>query len=258
MEFDVFYRSVVGYKNILKGKESQDYCKYKKIKGGIICSLADGHSSDFFEYSHIGSKLACDAGIYVLENYIKENGYKLDNIKNDLVNSKIQQKIYIKWLELVNNHFKQSRPVVFRTEYSKYATTLVLALICDSFRLYFNIGDSYILIRKNNKYIKVLGMNNNYFVNSLSNNESYRYIEYYIEEINDENKNDYIILFSDGFYDSFNNYKDMINDLNDTILMYNKNVFSKFWLENNYKQHLDNLSKNKGYDDISIMFIKSI
>ncbi len=95
MEFDVFYRSVVGYKNILKGKESQDYCKYKKIKGGIICSLADGHSSDFFEYSHIGSKLACDAGIYVLENYIKENGYKLDNIKNDLVNSKIQQKYTI-------------------------------------------------------------------------------------------------------------------------------------------------------------------
>jgi len=87
MDFDVFSNSIVGYKNIIKNKTSQDYCEYKKIENGIICSLADGHSSDFFEYSHIGAKLACKASIYVLENYINVVKSNINQIKVQLLNN---------------------------------------------------------------------------------------------------------------------------------------------------------------------------
>ena len=258
MEFDVFYKKVVGYKNILKGKPSQDYCEYKKIKNGIICALADGHSTEFFEYSDIGAKLACKAGIFILEEYINKNGYELNKIRDDLDKGLLQKNIYNKWIELVDNHFKNGIPIVFRTQYVKYSTTLVLVLLCDKFRIYFNIGDSTILIKNLDKYKKVLGNNNEYLVKSLGKKEAYKDIEYYIEELSENNKDDYIIIFSDGYSDGFESFKDMTNDLDETIRIYNKNVFSKLFITKNYKKHLEKITKEKSYDDISIMFIKSI
>lgn len=257
MEFEVFSESIIGYKNLAKNKISQDYCEYKKMKNGIICALADGHSTDFFEYSHIGAKLACKAGINVLESYIKEHGYDLNNIKEDLDSSTIQKNIYDKWLELVNEHYKKNSPVVFRTQYSKYSTTLVLLLISEKLRLYFNIGDSTILIRRNEEYMKVLGNNNGFLVKSLGSEDAYKNMEYYLEIVSEEYKNDYTIIFSDGYSDGFDSFKEMIIDLNSTIDKYEKSIFSKFLLNKNYKAHLQDISKYKTYDDVTIMFIKS-
>ena len=50
----------------------------------------------------------------------------------------------------------------------------------------------------------------------------------------------------------------MTNDLEETIRIYDKNVFSKLFITKNYKKHLEKITKEKSYDDISIMFIKSI
>ena len=36
MKFSVFSRSVVGYKNEIKDKTSQDYLKFENIKNGIM------------------------------------------------------------------------------------------------------------------------------------------------------------------------------------------------------------------------------
>ena len=83
-------------------------------------------------------------------------------------------------------------------------------------------------------------------------------MEYYVEEVNEDNKNDYIIIFSDGYSDGFESFKDMTNDLEETIRVYDKNVFTKLLLNKNYKKHLEKITKEKSYDDISIMFIKSI
>lgn len=47
MKFNIFKSSVIGYKNLVKGSESQDYIDYKEDDKYIICSVADGHSTDF-------------------------------------------------------------------------------------------------------------------------------------------------------------------------------------------------------------------
>ena len=59
MEFYVFDRSVVGYKNIIKNKSSQDYLEVEKIEDSLICTVSDGHSDDFFTRSYKGAKFAC-------------------------------------------------------------------------------------------------------------------------------------------------------------------------------------------------------
>ena len=255
MEFDIFYSSIIGYKNIMKNKNSQDYCAYKKINGGVIGALSDGHSTDFFEYSDIGSKLACIASIEILESYIKKNGYDLEIIKNDLNLKNIQKDIYYKWKELIDDYHKRNRPIVLRTEYVKYSSTLSVVLINKDFRLYLNIGDSSILVRRNDNYIKILE-NNDSIVKSLGWDEAYNYIDYQYEKVDDMKKDDYIIIFSDGYSNGFDNYEDMILDLNKTIKDYNKNIFSKFYVTKNYKKHLEDISKYKSYDDITIMFFK--
>ena len=254
MEVDVFYSSVVGYKNIVKNKTSQDYCTYKKIKNGVIGALADGHSTDFFEYSHIGAKLACLASIQVLELYINKNN--LDLIYKDLDSKKIQKDIYYKWKELIDDYHKINNPIVLKLEYVKYSATLAVVLINKDFKLYLNIGDSSILVKRKDNYIKILDNDDGIVVKSLGWEDAYNNIDYYYEKVNEDNKEDCIIIFSDGYSNGFDSYEEMIFDLNNTIQDYNKNIFSKYNLTNNYKKHLENISKYKSYDDITIMFFK--
>jgi hypothetical protein len=55
---------------------------------------------------------------------------------------------------------------------------------------------------------------------------------------------------------SFKNDIELYQSLDKTINKYNKNVFSRFILENNYEKYLKNLSKNNSLDDISIIFLR--
>ena len=69
MEFNILKYSITGYKNLIKGFRSQDYVDYKKDDKYIICSVADGHSTNFFKHSSEGAKFACKASIDILSDY---------------------------------------------------------------------------------------------------------------------------------------------------------------------------------------------
>ena len=73
MKFYVFDKSVVGYKNIIKNKSSQDYLKVEKLQDGLICTIGDGHSSDFFTKSGEGAKFACEVTVDTLKKYIMQS-----------------------------------------------------------------------------------------------------------------------------------------------------------------------------------------
>ena len=169
MNYDVFKCSVVGYKNILKKGKSQDYIDYKIYNEGVICTVADGHSTSYFEYSDKGSELACKAGIEVLEKYINKDK---DYLENELNEFHIQKKVYERWLELVNEHFKSINPVVFKTQYIKYSTTLICVLTTDKFILFLNIGDGNIVIKNKDKYKKLIKNDNVHIVNSFGRNNA--------------------------------------------------------------------------------------
>ena len=250
MKFSVFSKSVVGYKNIIKNKSSQDYLKFENIKDGLICAVADGHSGDFFTYSHLGSKFACKVAIETLKKYADED---ISKIKTLLDNKTLQKEICNGWRMLVEQDMKNSLPRAFKYNYFIYGTTLLGVMIKKDYIIYLKLGDGDILIKQGDNTKKVLPSYKKNIVDCLAEDKAYDKIIYkvVINEMNISN----IIIYSDGYENSFFSYKSMVNDIDDTLIKYNKNIFSKMKLEKNYDKELSNLSKNGSLDDISIIFV---
>lgn len=248
MNYSVFSEKTTGYKNIKKGLKSQDFLAYQVFEDSIICSVADGHSTSYFKYSDKGAKFACEASISILKEYINKD---LKYIRLNLENETIQKHIYDKWIYMVEEDYRKSRPIVFKTEFIKYSTTLISVLITDQYTLYLKIGDGNIFIKKNGNYINPIKLNNKKVVDSFGRKDMYKNIKYYIDEDYFSN----IILFTDGYENSFKNRHDLIVDIDDTIYKYNKDIFSRNRLYYIYKKHLIKLSNNSTNDDISIIYI---
>lgn len=250
MKFSVFSKSVVGYKHEIKNKLSQDYLKFENINNGIICAIADGHSGDFFTNSHKGSKFACEAAIEILKKYEYEDKNK---IKYLLESKTLQVEICNQWRKLVEQDMKDSLPMVFKHNYFKYGTTLLMVMIKDDYIICLKLGDGDILIKQDNNIKKVLPFYKKDIVDCLAEENAY---DKMIWKVIDYEKNiSNIIIYSDGFENSFVSYKSMTEEIDNVLIKYNKNIFSKMKLEKNYDKYLSNLSKNGSLDDISIIFI---
>jgi len=251
MKFNIFKKSVIGYKNLLKGYQSQDYIDYKEDEKYIICSVADGHSTTFFKHSLDGAKFACKASISVLSEVFDIN---IEKLEEKLANYEIQKNIDSKWRCLVEEHYKKNYPNVFKIEYIKYATTLLSVLITDKFILYLKLGDGDIVVKSKNKYKCPIDTRDNLVVDSLGREDEYKHIMYQLERI-EEKEDISIALFTDGYSNAFKNKLALFNSIECTMNKYNKNIFSRFMLFNTYIDYLNNISKNITYDDISIAFI---
>ncbi|RDY24655.1 hypothetical protein CHF27_000190 [Romboutsia maritimum] len=250
MNYSVFASGVIGYKNRLKSKKSQDYMEYKVFDKGTICALADGHSTEFFKYSYEGAKFACKSMISVLEKYLE----KMQDLENDLEKNIIQKIIYNEWKDMVEKHYYTLNPVVFKTEYIKYGTTLIGVLISDEKIVYIKLGDGNILVKKENKYTKVIDTKKNRTVDSMGKENAHEKMMYFVDNIG-TNKINNIVIFTDGYENGFYSEKEMFEDLDKTIVKYNKNIFSRMNLYKNYKKHLNFISDKRSKDDISIIFL---
>ncbi len=251
MKIDIIKKSVTGYKNLIKGYQSQDYADYINEEKYFICSIADGHSTNFFKHSYEGAKFACRASIDVLSEIYNMD---IENLEKNLKNYEIQKQIDIRWKELVEKHYKKNYPNVFKIEYIKYSTTLLSVLITDEFILYLKLGDGDIVRKNNNSYTSVIDTRDNLIVDSLGRDDEYKNMMYSVEVIK-EKKDINIALFTDGYSNAFKNKIDLFNSIEETISKYKKNVFSRFTLLSTYESYLNNISKNITHDDISIMFI---
>ena len=165
----------------------------------------------------------------------------------------IQKEICDKWKLLVGNDMRENMSKAYKYDYFKYGTTLLAVLIKDNYILCLKLGDGDILLKKNQEVIKVLPNYKKNIVDCMAEENSFEKIIYKIEK-NQNNISD-IIIFSDGFENSFVNFDSMIKDINKTILKYNKTIFSRYILENKYDKYLRKLSDNNSFDDISIVFV---
>ncbi len=248
MRYEVFKGKVTGYKNLSKGIGSQDFIQYILQNDVIICSVADGHSTSFFRYSDRGAKLACKSSIEVLKKYINND---INELKLNLNNYNIQKEIYDRWIELVDKDYKSFNPIVFKTEFTKYSTTLLSIMVTNDYILYLKLGDGDIIVKKDGIYNKVIKIKQKGIVNALGQSKAYKNIDYYI----DKNNFDNIIIFTDGYGNSFKNDKTLFLDLENTIQKYKKDVFSRNLLVEGYKKHLNYLSYLTTKDDSSIVYI---
>ncbi|WP_455538338.1 protein phosphatase 2C domain-containing protein [Terrisporobacter sp.] len=253
MSFYVLDKSIVGYKNVIKNSKSQDYLKIEKIDDSLICTIADGHSGDYFTNSHKGAKLACEVAIDIIKKYIKE---ETNQIKFLLDSKIIQREICNEWRSLVELDMKEHIPRAYKYNYFKYATTLLITLIKSDYILCLKLGDGEILFKENKKIKKIFPCYRKKKVDSLADENCYDEMTYVIEKIekNEDNISD-IIMFSDGFENSFKSFSNMVQIINNTILKYKQNVFSKYMLEKTYDKYLKELSEKNSFDDISIIFV---
>lgn len=250
MKISVFSKSIVGYKNKIKNKSSQDYLKYENIENGVICAIADGHSGEFFVNSDKGAKFACEAAIEVLKKYENKNKSQMQSLIED---KSLQFEIYNKWREFVLQDMKNKFPMVFKYNYFKYGTTLLITMIKDDYIFNLKLGDGEILMKNDNKIRKILPSYRQSVVDCLAEEKAYNKMICNIIDFESNVSN--IIVYSDGFENSFNSYENMINELDNTLIKYNRNIFSKNNLEKNYNIYLNKLSEKGSLDDISIIFI---
>lgn len=254
MKINIFKESIVGYKNIKRNQPSQDYCDYTKYKDVVICSVADGHSLSRFIYSDIGAKMACQSISYVIKSYI-DNDCDIEDIIKDFKIGVIQNKIKSTWNDLVYEHFYSIYYKAYKINYMLYGTTLTSVIMIKNYIIFFNLGDGQILIKKDDNYEFIFENNNYIIVNSMSHKMCVKRMQYKISEI--DNKDIKIVVSSDGFTNSFNNYSILKEDLDNTFNALNSNVFTRYNFEKNYANYLNNLSKNISQDDISVMFLYS-
>ena len=157
MEVNIFGEGAVGYKNIVKSSSSQDFFLYKKYKNYAVCTVADGHSMDVFKYSHIGSYLACQSVFEILKTYkLNEDIEKGEqNFICDLKNKKVQNDIKNKWRDLVYREFYKRNYKVYKLDYMLFGTTLSFVIFLKEYIVFFNLGDSSILIKEDKDYVNV-------------------------------------------------------------------------------------------------------
>ena len=247
---NIFEVNVAGYKNTVRNFCSQDFSIYKKYENYIVCAIADGHSSNRFKYSHIGSKLACEAVLKVVEGYLIDDNVDLliENFKKE----KIQLEIKYKWRDMVYEDFYKKNYKAYKLDYIQYGTTLSFVLLLKEYIVFFNLGDGGILIKKDENYEHVFKNNNYKIVNSLAQNRCEERMQYKILKL-DENFQ--IVMFSDGFINSFDSYDKFKLELDKVFKILKKNVFAGINLKNTYLKYLTKLSKYGSLDDISVIFI---
>ncbi len=250
MKYYILNESITGYKNKEKSKKSQDSMAFIINEDYIILSVADGHSTEFFKYSKEGANFACQTVLNVLNINCKNSRCLL---KENLKNEKIQREIYDNWMNLVAQHYRTYDNLAYKTEYLKYSTTLIGLLLTNEFTLCLRVGDGNIVIKDANGYRAVFEHKNECrVIDSLGRFNSYKFINYKFENIRADELS-LVSIFTDGYENSFRNYEKLEESLEEMMKTYNKNVFTRNKLIQNYKEYLVRLSEKKSKDDITII-----
>ena len=84
--------------------------------------------------------------------------------------------------------------------------------------------------------------------------DAYLYIDIKFNILENEDLKS-VVLFSDGFTNSFGSLINLSESISNTIEGYKKSVFSRYNLKKQYKNYLEYLTLNKSKDDITIAFI---
>jgi len=154
-----FAHSVQGAKHIQSGKPCQDSSRCEVGKGFRFVAVADGHGSDQYFRSDVGSRLAVDAARECMTNADLIKKLCAGGTEKEM-ESQIQwleKSILSKWNGAVSKHRKENPftedelgavPEKYAEKYRKdekvesaYGTTLIAALWTDAFLLAVQVGD---------------------------------------------------------------------------------------------------------------------
>lgn len=144
-----------GTKHVLEKTPCQDYCLATAVNGCTILADADGVSS--CEHSDVGSKLACDAVVKTVA--MASKSCPNESILVDrLLSVSFREKLVSTWIKLVMEEVSKknlSSSTEQLKEFSKYGSTIMFAIITNSWIVVGNLGDGQILVFNDSYGIKL-------------------------------------------------------------------------------------------------------
>lgn len=171
LSWRILHASVTGASHVGSHLPNQDAILYKQnaqVGVPLVLSIADGHGSEKYFRSHIGSEFAVQAAENVLHTFVrglKEQGRgsypHLSEIES--MARRVPLEIVARWQQLVEDHWHSNRPndqewrwiikkenadawkAITANPALAYGATLLAVLVTDTFILYFQLGDGDIL-----------------------------------------------------------------------------------------------------------------
>jgi len=179
-----FNSTCIGYSHIKDGSQCQDYSAFFCGEGFAVAAAADGHGSEKYFRSGEGARIAVEAAIDSVKGFLNENNENENMLKKkhaqileqlagtittrwvtgvekhcheNLFNeseSELIRKYYNIDLENMNEHVEDYSKLTFDNERAItriYGTTLIVAVITNSFAFALNNGDGVVVIIDNEK-----------------------------------------------------------------------------------------------------------
>ena len=222
--------SQIGASHIRKGKPNQDSVGTLSLVNGAVHILAvsDGHGSERYFRSDVGSKLAIKAAHHVCEEFF-ESLPTLSEIKKQL--DIVVKRLVYKWRKEVTAHwehypFSEAEEALLKNPdkiHIAYGATLVIAVITPKYAIYLQLGDGDIVVIDHEQRLfcpiapesDVLGVE----THSLCEKDAEQYWRIY--SMSYEQIPRLVLLSTDGYANSFANntsFLDMVEQVYQKIL----------------------------------------
>ena len=244
-------------------QDSKEYL-ISEDKEQVIVAVADGHGSKKCFRSDIGSKFAVDVLRNTFEEYLTRKIFDdfqsgFSGIEQDLAKT-----IHRQWLEKVEKHLKENPftpeeelidPKVVKNQKISYGTTLLGALITNSYIIYLQLGDGDILVVNENSVTRPIPKDENLIANetySLCDTEACAYFKFCYHPIIGQLP-DLIMMSTDGYSNSFPNDNEFQKTALDYTNLYNEEGLD--FIRRNIKEWLTETTVNGSGDDLTTILV---
>jgi serine/threonine protein phosphatase PrpC len=285
----VYSKSVKGALHSRTGYLNQDSIRWKQshISNTIVMSVADGHGSDIYFRSQVGSQIAVKAAVETLFELFHNQPIENNNVSQvkDIIRYSIPRLLVHNWIDRVLYHvqkhpfsnneidliLKKKGPLILekiiKNPKIAYGSTLLTAVITKNYLIFFQLGDGNILIVDNDKNVRCMFSNKNSKSDDKSSIESIIHTESLCMDdswlefktgIFDFHalKPKLILLSTDGYCNSFNNESGFLKIGLDYLALLEE--FGYSYLSENLYDILRQTSLEGSGDDITLGIIYHI
>jgi serine/threonine protein phosphatase PrpC len=256
--------SVQGASHIVKNKICQDASRYVKSNDFSMIVVCDGHGGEKYVRSDVGSKLAVEATVDVINDLMCKSSHlkTMLNRGYKFVLNKVSARIILEWNRRIKEHYLSNELQGVNINENNidkymsmikhlYGTTIVVAVITEEFWFGIRNGDGdCISIYDDGKIMEEIPWNDKNqfnFTTSLCNSKAIEDFNYFYSEKLPRA----IVISTDGVIESFESNDYYFKFIKDNILTLVQKSTEKE-IKSVLKTYLPILSEKGSGDDMSI------
>lgn len=273
-----FNVQTIGASHEKSGKPCQDYSFSSFGINYAMAIVCDGHGSDKYFRSDIGSKVACEITSQAIKSFF---GRRIDNKaalakfqhNPEATLQHLASFIILKWREAVENHVKThpftSNEIDNLSDKDKnsinspdgwisaYGTTLIAAVRTSQYWFGLHIGDGKcVVVSETDEYLQPIPWDDKCFLNATTSLCDEKAFEHFRVFFSSDNLPKAIFVATDGLDDTFGTDESLHGFYKSVLQLFAEKSFDDAKAE--LQSFLPNLSEKGSQDDISIAGIINI